>query len=65
MDVLIRLISMLAITALFVFWLWMFRDMMNNDSLPDRVKYNWTLMFVFANLFAAVYYYVYQYRTRH
>ena len=64
MELLVPLISMAAIGLLALFWLWMFRDMLNNDYMPSNAKTNWTMLFVFLNVFAAVYYYVYVYRNR-
>lgn len=64
MDVLGPVISILVVSALLVFWAWMFWDMTNNDSLTGNVKYTWTLAFVFLSLFAAVYYFLYEYRDR-
>lgn len=59
-----RLIPMVAALILLSFWIWMFRDMAANDRFIVTSKYNWTLAFVFLNVFAAVYYYVYEYRNR-
>ena len=64
MNLLGPIISTIAVLLLLVFWAWMFWDMTNNDNLPSGAKSNWTLAFVFANIFAAVYYYVYEYRNR-
>ncbi len=68
----IPLISMLVILPLIVFWLWMFWDMTNNDHLPSNStelltwppssKYGWTLAFIFMNVFAACFYYFFEYR---
>ncbi|HEX9074892.1 MAG TPA: PLDc N-terminal domain-containing protein [Anaerolineae bacterium] len=60
-----RLIPMIVVLPLLVFWAWMFWDLTNNDDLPNNAKWNWTLAFVFLNVFAAVFYYFYQYRNRH
>ena len=49
---------------LIVFWLWMFWDMVNNDNLPGSTKDSWMLAFIFMNVFAAVFYYVNEYRKR-
>ena len=59
------LISMIIVIPLLAFWLWMFWDMTNHDNLSSMCKPNWTLAFVFFNVFAAVYYYVYEYRNRY
>ncbi len=60
---------------LLVFYLWMFWDMTNNDNLPGNStaplrwppssKFEWTLAFIFLNVFAAVLYYVNEYRRRY
>ncbi len=60
-----RLIPMLVVLPLLVFWAWMFWDLTNNDELPSNAKWNWTLLLVFLNVFAAVFYYFDQYRNRH
>jgi cbb3-type cytochrome oxidase subunit 3 len=52
------------ILPLLAFWAWMFRDMLNNGSLPDTAKTGWTVAFIVLNVFAAVFYYVYEYRNR-
>lgn len=68
------LASMIVIIPLVVFWLWMFREMSNNHRLPSNsaapltwppsTKYGWTFAFIFMNVFAAVFYYFYEYRNR-
>lgn len=47
------------------FWGWMFRDMMSNENLPPSAKQSWTFVFILLNVFAAVIYYVQEYRIRH
>jgi heme/copper-type cytochrome/quinol oxidase subunit 2 len=42
----------------------MFRDMLNNNNLSDTARSTWTVAFIFLNAFAAVFYYVYEYRSR-
>ncbi len=69
------LISMLVILPFIIFWFWMFWDMTNNDRLPSNSnvpltwppssKYGWTLMFILMNVFAACFYYFYEYRNRY
>ncbi len=66
-------ISMLIILPFIVFWLWMFWEMTNNQDLPSNTntpltwppssKYAWTLAFIFLNVFAAVLYYFYEYKS--
>lgn len=63
MDRLMPLIIILPVLAL-IFWLWMVWDMSNNDNLPESVKFNWLLAFLFLSLFAAVFYYVTEYRKK-
>lgn len=65
MNLLVALISIIAVSLMLAFWVWMFWDMANNDNLPSNAKTNWTLVFVFASIFAAIYYYTYEYRNRH
>ncbi len=51
------IISLMIILPLVAFWLWMFQDMTNNANLPSESKSNWTLAFLFGNVFAAAFYY--------
>ena len=70
----VQLISLLITLLLVVFWLWMFSEMMKNESLPGNSspaltwppssKYSWTLAFIFLNVFGAALYYVWEYRKR-
>lgn len=60
----VQLIPLIFIIPLILFWLWMFRDMLENDALPDSAKQNWTWAFILMNVFAAVIYYVQEYRNR-
>jgi sterol desaturase/sphingolipid hydroxylase (fatty acid hydroxylase superfamily) len=64
MELLVPIISIIGILLMLVFWAWMFWDMTNNGNLPSSVKSTWTLWFVFLSIFAAMYYYVYEYRNR-
>lgn len=41
------LVLVLLPVPMFVFWLWMFRDMTNNAYLSSQSRYNWTLQFIF------------------
>ena len=61
---LMMVISLLIILPLIAFWLWMFREMIDNDHLPGSAKETWTLTFLVLNVFAAVIYYVTEYRRR-
>jgi cbb3-type cytochrome oxidase subunit 3 len=61
---LVQLIPLILVLPLIAFWAWMFRDMLNNDSLPDDAKNGWTIAFILLNVFAAVIYYAMIYRNR-
>jgi hypothetical protein len=60
---------------LVAFWFWMFRDMLNNDYLPDNpgaplswppiTRSGWIFAFIILNIFAAAWYYLVEYRNRH
>ena len=64
MDKMLPILLILPLLGL-SFWLWMAWDFGKNDRLSSQEKMYWTLAFVFLNVFAAVYYYVYEYRRRH
>ncbi len=64
MDVLVPLVSIVVVTGLLTFWVWMFWDMTKNEDLAPNAKNTWTLLFVFASIFAAIYYYANVYRNR-
>lgn len=67
-----QFIMIIPLLVLVPFYLWMFRDMTNNETLvdgvwgqfqwPPRSKTSWTLAFIFLNVFAAALYYVTEYR---
>jgi CDP-diglyceride synthetase len=61
---LVQLIPLILIIPVVICWLWMFRDMLNNNNLPDTSMASRTVAFIFLNVFAAVFYYVYEYRNR-
>ena len=46
------------------FWLWMGWDLGGNSSITGKEKTNWIAAFLFLNVFAAIYYYVFVYRKR-
>jgi hypothetical protein len=67
------LISLVFIIPLIIFWLYMFDDMLKNDRFPNggplanvtsNEKSDWTLAFIFLNVFAAVFYYSLVYRNK-
>jgi hypothetical protein len=55
-------IPLIIALPLVVFWLWMAWDLGKNDNLSSSSKYNWMLAFIFMNVFAAVFYYVNEYK---
>ncbi|HEY7339635.1 MAG TPA: hypothetical protein VH591_02035 [Ktedonobacterales bacterium] len=61
---LVQLLPLVLIIPVILFWVWMFRDMLNNDNLSDTARSSWMVAFIFLNAFAAVVYYVYEYRSR-
>ena len=60
----VQLLPLLLVIPLIAFWIWMFRDMLNNRDLSDTAKSGWIIAFIFLNVFAAVVYYVYEYRNK-
>ncbi len=60
--------------ALLAFWAWMFFDLTKNDNLHScfitisgwrDARLDWNVAFIFLNVIAAFFYYVYEYRIRH
>ena len=64
-SIFILLIILLPLITVLTFWAWMFREMIHDDNLPPGSKDYWTLMFLFLNVFAAMLYYVNEYKKRH
>ncbi len=60
----VQLLPLLLVIPLIAFWIWMFRDMLNNRDLSDTAKSGWIIAFIFLNAFAAVFYYAYEYRNK-
>jgi dipeptide/tripeptide permease len=60
----VQWIPLLLIIPVIIFWVWMFRDMLNNKNLSDTAKSTWTVAFIILNAFAAVFYYAYEYRSK-
>ncbi len=60
----VQLLPLLLAIPLIAFWIWMFRDMLNNRDLSDTARNGWIIAFIFLNAFAAVVYYVYEYRNK-
>ncbi len=46
------------------FWVWMVRDMINNDRLTSDEKNTWMWIFILLNVFGAAIYYGNVYRNR-
>jgi hypothetical protein len=73
-SLIVLLLPTATIASLGIFWLWMWRDMVRNDGLPDSSKAliewppvskrGWTMWFVLCSLPAAAVYYVTVYRLR-
>lgn len=63
-QLILLLIPLLVVLPLLVFWGKMFSDMSNNDHIPRDAKLYWTAMFLIFNVFAALYYYLTEFRNR-
>lgn len=61
----LQLLPMLLLLPVIAFWLWMFRDMLDNSDLPRNAKESWTFAFIILNVFAAAIYYGTIYKNRH
>jgi hypothetical protein len=58
---------------LVLFWVWMFKDMLQNDEIPSaeppgfrwppETKNHWIVFFIVLNIFTAGYYYFAEYRS--
>jgi hypothetical protein len=62
-TLLIGLIPLIVVVPLIVFWVRMFKDMLNNDNLPSIFKPYWLIAFILLNIPAAVFYYYVVYRS--
>jgi hypothetical protein len=69
----VQLILLLLPLPLLAFWAWMFSDMTKNDNLPQcfltftngrNPSFDWTVAFIFLNVFTAIFYYVTVYKNR-
>ncbi len=75
MKMLIHLVPLIGIIPLLLFWAWMFSDMVSNNTIlsnsngslnwPPASKFDWTVLFIFLNVFAAILYYFAEYKPRH
>jgi hypothetical protein len=61
---LVDLLPLFLVLPLLVLWALMFRDMMNNDYLPNDAKVTWLMVFIFLNVLGAILYYFTVYRKR-
>jgi hypothetical protein len=67
-------VPLLITLPLLAFWMWMFREMANNDTIPTSsnvivawppaTKNHWLFVFVILNVFGALYYYLTVYRKQ-
>jgi len=60
----VQLLPLLLVIPLIAFWIWMFRDMLNNPNISDTARNTWIIAFIFLNAFTAVVYYAYEYRNK-
>jgi hypothetical protein len=58
------ILPMIVLVPALAFWGWMFRDMLNNNNLPNGAKNGWVFAFILLNIFAAAIYYIQEYRHR-
>jgi sterol desaturase/sphingolipid hydroxylase (fatty acid hydroxylase superfamily) len=67
MDQVIRQLTIAILIPLpfAAFWLWMFRDMLNNRYLTNESRTTWTWEFILLNFFAAMWYYLTDYKSSH
>ncbi len=59
-----QFLPLLSVVPLIGFWMWMFAEMWRNPALPANARFYWTLAFLFANVFAAAYYWATVYRQQ-
>ena len=59
----ITLILLLPVLPL-AFWIWMFWDFAEHGDVPQNLRLLWTILFVFGNIFTAVYYFFTMYRKK-
>jgi hypothetical protein len=52
------------ILPLETFWAMMAKDMVMNEELIGRERNTWIFLFLFSNIFAAIWYYMSRYRDR-
>jgi hypothetical protein len=55
---------MIFVTPLVAFWLWMFRDMLENRHLVGNTRNFWLFALLFLNVFGAAMYYANEYLGR-
>jgi hypothetical protein len=60
-----RLIVLIIIVAIEIFWFQMFRDMVMSEFLSGQEKKQWTIMFILLNVFASILYFFNEYRRHH
>jgi|WetSurMetagenome_2_1015567.scaffolds.fasta_scaffold164410_2 hypothetical protein len=62
---LVRLIVLVILIAIEIFWLRMFGDMMQSEHLSGQERRQWLVMFIVFNFFAACWYYFNEYKSWH
>lgn len=70
----IQVLAVIPVVVLLVFYVWMFREMVNDDALPPGTfgdvswppvtRTDWFLVFIVLNVFGAALYYSTRYRRR-
>jgi hypothetical protein len=60
----LQLVPIIIILVLEAFYVWMFWEFTNNDSVRTYNKFYWVLILVFLNVFGAGLYYFIEYRDR-
>ncbi len=63
-TLLIGLVPLVVVIPLIVFWAFMFKDMLNSDTMPSIFKPYWMMAFVLLNIPAAIFYSYTVYRDR-
>ena len=58
------LVPVTILIPLIIFWIWMFSDMINNQSIPRDSRSFWLIGFIFVGILTAGYYYFTEYKNR-
>ncbi len=65
MNTILQLVPAVIGIVLAGFWLWMIVNLANNEYIPRETKNYYFIGFIFLNVFAALWYYLAEYRPRH